>query len=288
MNNGIAAGGLNNLNHIQRELTEIDTGADADHQIHLHEFSRQLNEWSQNGLNTEYRLEASQRILRCFTQRTTNLDLGRLGLRSLPDCLRHLTQLRTLDVNGNRLESFPDCLHCLRNLTVLRLCGNRLQTLPEDFWKNKIMLHELSVQNNRLTSFPVPQGRLFAPGLLGGPQVYGVNLAEQPRVHRIELGGNHLTSLPIDIQLLRGLRILDLNHNELNELPGSIWQLSNLHELDVSYNELNDIPEPMPARLTEHMFRNRGRLVIDPVTANTLNRSIFRLVPVVVVHPGQE
>jgi Leucine-rich repeat (LRR) protein len=62
-----------------------------------------------------------------------------------------------------------------------------------------------------------------------------------PTLPCLNLGGNQLMQLPIDIGLLKNLRALDLRENQLMPLPPEIGQLSNLRHLIFSSNQLTPL-----------------------------------------------
>lgn len=57
------------------------------------------------------------------------------------------------------------------------------------------------------------------------------------------LSENRLKTLPVDIQQMANLQILELNTNRLESLPDSMSSLTNLQRLDLSNNNLESLPE---------------------------------------------
>jgi Leucine-rich repeat (LRR) protein len=58
------------------------------------------------------------------------LSLANAGLTTIPDEFFELTNLVTLDLNGNHLRSIPQRLWDLPKLRDVRLLGNPIETLP--------------------------------------------------------------------------------------------------------------------------------------------------------------
>lgn len=54
-----------------------------------------------------------------FMFTTTTLDLSGRGLKALPDCLRHLRRLRSIDLSGNPLREVPPAIWALPHLIRL-------------------------------------------------------------------------------------------------------------------------------------------------------------------------
>lgn len=58
----------------------------------------------------------------------------------------------------------------------------------------------------------------------------------------LELGGNRLTTLPDELQLLERLELLDLRRNQLATLPHVVGSLRSLQELYLDHNQLTRLP----------------------------------------------
>lgn len=81
----------------------------------------------------EDRLKAKKKIEECYRDGTTSLDLSGLRLTSLPDSIKFLKHLETLNLAGNLLQnsdaSIPDSIKMLESLQTLNLTGNHLTSL---------------------------------------------------------------------------------------------------------------------------------------------------------------
>ena len=130
-----------------------------------------------------------------------------------------LSNIRMLDLSGNRLTSLPDSISRLANLQSLDLSDNQLTSLPDSI-SRLANLQILDLDHNKLTSLPDSIARLADLQIL-------------------YLDGNKLTSLPDSVAQLTKLRFLYLNYNQLTTLPTSVVHLDNLTTLRLNENPLN-------------------------------------------------
>ncbi|ECG1392202.1 TPA_asm: E3 ubiquitin--protein ligase [Salmonella enterica subsp. houtenae serovar 45:g,z51:-] len=199
------------------------------------------------------RAEMVQEMRACLNNGNAVLNVGELGLTTLPDCLpAHITTLiiprnnlarlpalppglRELIVSNNPLTSLTALPPGLRDLTVinshlltslpelpsglqtLSAYGNQLTRLPE----LPSGLKELSISNNQLTSLPeLPSelSKLYADNnqLTGLPEL-------PSELKELAVSGNPLPSLPA---LPPGLHSLWIHHNQLTRQPEIITGLS--------------------------------------------------------------
>nr|VFJ87041.1 MAG: Leucine rich repeat-containing protein [Candidatus Kentron sp. LFY] len=185
--------------------------------------------------NKAYR-EAEEKIEVTRRSGTMELDLSqkwnannkeRLG--ELPQSLARLTELRELNLSGNRLTVLPEFLAQFTQLRVLRLGGNPLAVLPS--WLGGLT-------------------RLRSLSLRGIGVALPFSLEQLTQLRVLNLAGNKLTELPPFLGQLTQLRDLSLESNELTELPSFLGELTQLQELDLSFNQLTALPEFL-AQLTE-------------------------------------
>jgi Leucine-rich repeat (LRR) protein len=92
----------------------------------------------------EYPSEVQMRIIRCFSEGNTSLDLRNLGLSAVPDCIAKDLNITDLDLSGNELTSFD---FEMLNLTRLNLSDNQLRSFTYD--REKLPdLEDLNISNN--------------------------------------------------------------------------------------------------------------------------------------------
>jgi Leucine-rich repeat (LRR) protein len=162
--------------------------------------------------------------------------------------------LETLDLHGNMLISLPMGLRRLPLLTSLNLSGNRLANNCFEVISQITALRDLK---------------------LGGNLLYGPlepSLAKLENLEILDLHGNNISSLPLNIDRLTRLRILNISENAIevlpfstlaslpltdivarkNQLSGTLIEegvdaLPHLQVLDVSANQLSELVSPEAA-----------------------------------------
>ncbi|KAL0134135.1 hypothetical protein PUN28_001173 [Cardiocondyla obscurior] len=200
-------------------------------------------------------------ILPASVNRFTNLrslDISNCGLTRLPEfwtncpltCLiakhnnlandgltkdfENLSNLRELNLSGNRLTEFPNQILDLPSLRYLYLGGNRINEIAKDIWKLH-GLRVLSMGDNILTEVPSTLGQLKA-------------------LQALVLCDNMLESLPSSIANLTSLKTLSLHKNRLRTLPTEIIKLKCLTELSLRDN-------PLVVRFVSDMTHNPPSLL---------------------------
>ena len=79
-----------------------------------------LNKWVGEAGPGENRLEAKNRILACFKEKSPSLDLRKLSLNTLPESIGNLTALTNQVICENRLTARPESVGNLIFLGSLR------------------------------------------------------------------------------------------------------------------------------------------------------------------------
>jgi len=81
------------------------------------------------------------------------INLKSSGVKTLPDSIRLLRNLKTLHLNGNRLKKIPDAIRKIKTLSHLDLHNNILTTLPK--WIIELdRLKILNLANNSFKKYP--------------------------------------------------------------------------------------------------------------------------------------
>ncbi len=185
--------------------------------------TRAINRWAQGDHLDENRGEAASRILRCYEEGASILNLSCLGLRSIPLELVNLPGLRELNLDSNQLTHLPAWISHLTELSMLSLVNNQLAQLPESIGGLSGLSH-LGLSINQLIVLPEAIGNLS-------------------RLRQLDLSNNQLTRVPESIGNLTGLSHLDLSNNQLTVLPESMGGLTGLSQLCLRKNQLIGLPE---------------------------------------------
>lgn len=191
--------------------------------------------------------EALRRIRACKIQGWggVSLDLGSLGLTTLPPEIGLLTVLKYLYLSDNRLSTLPPEIGQLTALTELDLSENHLSTLPPEIGRLKA-LKRLILSNNQLITLPPEIGRLRALTHLdlsnGHLRMLPPEIGQLKALTELYLSNNQLGALPLEIGQLTALKEFYLFNNQLGTLPPEIGQLSALTWLYISDNHLSMLP----------------------------------------------
>jgi Leucine-rich repeat (LRR) protein len=144
-------------------------------------------------------------------------------LTELPESLKQLVQLESLNVSDHQLTTLPEWLGEFGQLQSLNIASNRLKTLPRQL-THLTQLQSLDIGDNQLTTLPEWLGEFIDLGSL-------------------DVSSNHLTNLPESLGQLVQLRSLSLAENPLGELPKWLQQLERLTSLFAYKNNLSSVPD---------------------------------------------
>jgi Leucine-rich repeat (LRR) protein len=208
------------------------------------------------------RMDATQRIEEALATGSPVLDLGRCGLRELPDAVRRLTHLESLNLQFNSIEDLPgwlpeldrlvelnlqyngfefvpDVVRGLTGLRALDLSENNLESDSLDFLGGLTELTRLTLIDTRSDRLPASIGNLtrlteldlYLGWFRDEPESLPDTLGRLTGLTRLELARNGLVTVPAWIRGLTGLRYLGLWGNEIAEVPAWIGELTALEEL---------------------------------------------------------
>ena len=108
--------------------------------------------------NSSY-ITAINLIQKTLAEKATKLDLSRLSLRQLPPEIGQLTNLRELNLVGNKLSGLPPEIVQLINLRELNIGFISLSNLPPEIVQ-LTNLQSLNLTGNLLQSLPPEIGPL--------------------------------------------------------------------------------------------------------------------------------
>jgi len=123
----------------------------------------------------------------------TTLVLHSNEIAELPSAIANLAKLKVLDCSRNKLTYFPKELGNHPHLSTINLASNLLRNIPSQ--SSCIKLSILDLSNNRLEAFP------------------DVCYTELVHLSEIHVNGNQITEIPIAINRLQGLKVLNMADN---------------------------------------------------------------------------
>ncbi|KAJ8681551.1 hypothetical protein QAD02_017343 [Eretmocerus hayati] len=179
-----------------------------------------------------------------------DVKLGYNLLEALPDDTFHnLTELRALDLTGNRLARLEPAsiVHCPKLVSV-SLANNRIAHVDNAAFQGLSGLRFLHLEFNKLTKLDF---QAFADS--GAPD-FSLNVSynsismlfpsrsQMPNLTRLDLGFNNLTHLPTDIfGNTPQLRTINLQNNFLTTIEPGIFALKSLATLSLRDNRLESL-----------------------------------------------
>jgi Leucine-rich repeat (LRR) protein len=147
----------------------------------------------------------------------TSLTIS-LCMPQVSPAITTLTNLGILRFRFNGLTELPQGLPLLPRLVTLQCTCNQLEQFPDALWP---ALETLDVSSNRLSSFS----------------------GTFPRLVRLYLRGNKISSLSPSLGDCPALREINASHNCLRSLPAALKNRTALKTLSVAYNpELMTLP----------------------------------------------
>lgn len=174
------------------------------------------------------------------------LDLSRLGLKTLPAQIGQLSDLTMLILSYNQITSLPSEICQLEKLEALILDGNQLTSLPPEIGKLKSLI-ALYIDENQLTSLPNEIGFLRS---LQDLYLNKNDLSSLPpsignlgNLKHLFATSNKIESIPLEIGKLRNIQTLSLKSNKLSTLPDEIGDLLELEQLSLNFNSLETLPK---------------------------------------------
>ena len=170
------------------------------------------------------------------------LDLSFNDIQVLPPAvLEGLTSLVELNADNNALSYLPSEIVKCCALRSLSLCHNKLSNLPLQL--NKLPIASLKVRGNLLVEFscklPLMTVCDYAENQL---DALGEGCLYLAACHSLCLSGNSLNALPAGVLTWTSLVALNLSHNNLSSLPVELNSLSQLQELQAQGNQLSHLP----------------------------------------------
>lgn len=183
--------------------------------------------------------------------KVAKICLGYNHLTTLPDSLTSIKNLQHVDLKHNRLVSLPENIGSI-GIKLLDLSSNQLHFLPRNLLSSRALIF-LRIFNNPIKTLPISSGILNLPLqhlFLGDAELLPTSdalthIAEFSKLRSLDVGYNHLKSIPNDMAHLTNLHILFLAGNSIKEIPTAIAKLSSLKELYLNSNQITSLPSSL-------------------------------------------
>ncbi|KAF8563314.1 hypothetical protein P879_10978 [Paragonimus westermani] len=156
-------------------------------------------------------------------EKTGVLQLSGLKLSKLPEEVKHLTKIRSLDLSDNRLELIKSWISNFKTLKVLNVDDNKIIYFPPEIC-SLIKLETLSANRNHLTS-------IILPGTV-------VNFGALQNLRFVHLKDNQLTDFPVEFCCAAiPINVIDLSGNRIAVVPSCVSELQAI-EINLSRNSI--------------------------------------------------
>ncbi|XP_011164226.2 leucine-rich repeat-containing protein 47 [Solenopsis invicta] len=171
------------------------------------------------------------------------LSITHTCLQEVPDEIEKLTNLATLVLHSNEIATLPCAIAKLAKLKVLDCSRNKLTSLPQEL-SNHPQLSTINLSSNLLQDVPSLSScvklsilDLSSNQLVAFPDVCYTELLHLSEIH---VNGNQITEIPITINRLQGLKVLNMADNLISVVPNELADCSKLKEVHLKGNKLSD------------------------------------------------
>lgn len=177
---------------------------------------------------------------------TLNLSKNHLTEFS-QEFLNHCKLLENLDLSQNSLTSFPS-IQVNKSLKYLNLSQNKLKQFPI-FEIVLPALNQLILSFNQISSLEPLQALLHLKDSLS----------------ELLISNNAIPCLPLEIEYLQKLKVLDVSNNNLNDLPHTIGYINSLQIIKLEGNCIRAIRQTILVKPSEEIkkyLRTRGDSIL--------------------------
>ncbi|CAH8287287.1 unnamed protein product [Schistosoma mattheei] len=178
-----------------------------------------------------------------------SINLGHNWFTTIPNSVFELTSLKSISMYSNQLQSIPKRLV---NLEYINFNHNYINALNDSI-SNLAHLKYLSSSHNKLTTLPESMCSMLN------------------KLEYLNLGYNHILTLPFNFGLLQNMKTLLLHKNFLTRLPETFGQLKSLTVLDLAGNNLQLLPSNFTQLKLKEFYAEA-----NPFTRNDLFTSTYK------------
>ncbi|WP_045113214.1 leucine-rich repeat domain-containing protein [Microscilla marina] len=146
------------------------------------------------------------------------LEITSSSIEIIPNELKYLEKLKTLNLGNNLISKFPEPITGLNNLQELILTRNNLSKIPKSISKLK-HLQIIQLNNNEFQIFPE-------------------EILNLENLQQLGLMKNNIQEIPKRINLLEKLEELVMTNNPLQSIPNEIKSLNKLKWLALDKTNL--------------------------------------------------
>lgn len=186
-------------------------------------------------------------------------SLTRPKLKIIPREITQLTNLRKIQLSGNKIKEIPQ-MGSLVNLQSLYLSDNQITDIQQI--GSLVNLQELNLSGNKIKDIQqimqlVNLNTLFL--FCNKIKLIPSQIIQLINLTKLHLSHNKITKIPLEVIQLANLITLDLRCNQIKEIPSQITQLMNLQFLYLCGNKIKKVPQDIDDVLTSR----DGILTID-------------------------
>jgi len=219
------------------------------------------------------------KMLSCFDNRSSSLDLSNCGLTETPTKIlsRFFPHLQELNLSGNRISEIKENAFArLNSLQKLELSSNQISEIKENAFAGLNSLHTLGLSENKISEI---KENAFA-GLNGLQRLdlFKNQISEIKEnafvrlnsLHTLRLSSNQISEIKENAFAgLNSLHTLSLSKNKISEIKENVFAgLNSLHMLSLSENKISEIKENTFARLNSLQRLNLSHNLISEIKEN--------------------
>jgi Leucine-rich repeat (LRR) protein len=240
-----------------------------------------LNDKLFNGLYVLSKLTLNNNLISIVEQNVfkncsdlKELDLSSNQLQDVPEALKDLAMLRTLDLGENQISQFSStAFKNLNQLTGLRLIDNQIENITKGMFDSLPRLNVLNLSKNRIQSIErgsFDKNKEIEAIRLDGNFIADINgvFATLTSLLWLNLAENHLVWFDYAF-IPKNLKWLDIHNNYIESL-GNYYKIQEeirVKTLDASHNRLLEIGPMSVPNSIELLFINNNH--ISKIHTNT-------------------